>query len=252
MTDARPFFAPPEYGLALQSIEAVAQTARRFIPAGSGFVSLGQNCTTAWYLKAIGCKLASFPFDWIFSSPDVVADCLEDDFVSFLDPRLVTQADRGAAGHRRYHARMFNHRNPAASPVNFEYYRRCVARFRDLCASERPIAFLSTMLPEHSKRPSWATGFTQGFALPTNRDARIEYAHLQRVLERRRAPTRLVVVGQLTEQPQPSLRLVACSDTLVALELASAGPNDGVRYLDPLDDELCKALYGALCRPRRE
>ena len=30
------------------------------------FVSLGQNCSSAWYLKQLGLKLESYPFDWIF------------------------------------------------------------------------------------------------------------------------------------------------------------------------------------------
>ncbi|WP_317453914.1 DUF1796 family putative cysteine peptidase [Klebsiella quasipneumoniae] len=48
-------------------------------------VSLGSHCLTSWTLKKFNLKKISLPFDWIFSCPAMVIDCLRDDFQTFLD-----------------------------------------------------------------------------------------------------------------------------------------------------------------------
>ncbi|EPY6699651.1 papain-like cysteine peptidase [Klebsiella quasipneumoniae] len=43
-------------------------------------VSPGSHCLTSWALKKFNLKKTSLPFDWIFSCPAMVIDCLWDDF----------------------------------------------------------------------------------------------------------------------------------------------------------------------------
>lgn len=90
----------------------------------TNYISLGQNCSTAWYLKQVGCKNASYPFDWIFSSSLIIEDCLESKFSHFLDRQQIEQHSEHCAGHRRYHNRMFNHSSPVWSDERYSYYRR--------------------------------------------------------------------------------------------------------------------------------
>lgn len=52
-------------------------------------VSIGENCNSAWYLKETGNKNASYPYDWIFSSGEIVTHTIKDDFKSFLNKELI-------------------------------------------------------------------------------------------------------------------------------------------------------------------
>lgn len=47
--------------------------------------SLGSFCHTTCYLKDNKLRYCAYPFDGIVSSPDMVTDCLKDDFKLFLD-----------------------------------------------------------------------------------------------------------------------------------------------------------------------
>ncbi len=49
--------------------------------------SLGTLCHTATLLKRNNLKISSYPFDWIFSNINIIIDCIEDDFNSFLDKK---------------------------------------------------------------------------------------------------------------------------------------------------------------------
>lgn len=49
------------------------------------YISIGPWCTTAEALKEAHLRDASYPFDWLFSCPYIVADCIENNFNRFLD-----------------------------------------------------------------------------------------------------------------------------------------------------------------------
>jgi hypothetical protein len=98
-------------------------------------VSLGTNCYAAWLLQELGLRRGSNPFDWIFSTPAMVLDMLEDDFARFLDPGEHERGDaHGRCRHRFYRERfgvdwVFNHHDPT-QPQDAAYLLRCVDRFR--------------------------------------------------------------------------------------------------------------------------
>ncbi|WP_419825642.1 DUF1796 family putative cysteine peptidase [Sphingomonas sp.] len=98
-------------------------------------VSLGTNCYAAWLLQGLGLRRGSHPFDWIFSTPAMVLDILDDDFRHFLDPAEHERGgEPGRCRHRSYQARfgvewVFNHHDPTR-PEDARYFRRCVDRFR--------------------------------------------------------------------------------------------------------------------------
>lgn len=109
-------------------------------------ISIGTNCKTAYFLKKMGLRTCSYPWDWLFSDLWVVQDCLENDFRTFMDPlryvpnTLSPHSDE-MCGHTTYGLHMFNHKNPRR-PEDYEYYRRCVARFRELMSTDKPKIFL--------------------------------------------------------------------------------------------------------------
>lgn len=94
--------------------------------------SLGGWCQSAQLLKRNGYKLCSYPFDWIFSSCENIIHCLEDDFKIFLDKTYYVNISHSQCGHSYYHVQMFNHRNPLQNKNDYNYYVRCIGRFKDL------------------------------------------------------------------------------------------------------------------------
>ena len=119
-------------------------------------VSLGANCYTAWGLKEMAVKRASYPFDWIFSSPGMALDMLRDDFGAFLDRRhyrtrpLDERAEPtiNLCDHVLYRERhdvpaIFNHRDPNEDAA-YAYYGRAVERFRRVATGADPVLFVMT------------------------------------------------------------------------------------------------------------
>lgn len=109
-------------------------------------LSLGQNCTTSWYLKQVGSKKESYPFDWLISSASVLESCLDDNFTIFMDKSHMFSFDNGKrAGHNIYHEKFFNHRNPLSNDEDYKYYQRCTSRFLNLLDSTTPVVFICTL-----------------------------------------------------------------------------------------------------------
>lgn len=232
------------YGEAFTAALDVRACASAF-PRDAAFVSLGQNCSTAWYLQLVGKRTCAYPFDWIFSSPQIVEHCLRDDFRDFLNRELLVPVDASCAGHVRYHARLFNHRN-ALLEEHHAHYVRSVGRLRALLASERPIVFVSTSLPEHDARPAWRDGFVGDYAAPANTDALHEYAELHALVTARAAPTWLVVIEQRTNRERPRVDARALAAGFHVLRFDVCGASNGVNYVHPLDDSLARVVYASL------
>lgn len=99
--------------------------------------SLGTICHTASCIKEKNMKKCSYPFDWIFSNPEMIIDCINDDFVKFLDRSLHMASVRypsntkDKSGHKIYGGHIFNH-HYILEDTQYEYFVRCVNRFREL------------------------------------------------------------------------------------------------------------------------
>ena len=108
------------------------------------FVSLGPTCVSSWYLKELGLKRASYPFDWVFVNLGQVLQIIRSDFHILLDKSKYCDwggiNDPEKAGHAVYGDKMFNHRNPRL-PDDYKYLERCVARFKNLSQCEN-VCFL--------------------------------------------------------------------------------------------------------------
>jgi hypothetical protein len=103
--------------------------------------SLGTLCHTATLLKRNNLKISSYPFDWIFSNINIIIDCIEDDFNSFLDKKYYKNHTNGRCSHLKYIKDMFRHYNPI-NEEHYNYYIRCVNRFRELLMSEETKLFI--------------------------------------------------------------------------------------------------------------
>lgn len=136
-------------------------------------ISLGCRCSQASVYRALGQRRYALPFDWIFTSPQMVTHCLQDDFQSFLDRQQLYQngssfdaiglkpgsapRERRLIGHKLYSTltagvgkgTIFNHRDPLHNDEDYLYTVRCVERFRlALASGERKlfVMFLSNQL----------------------------------------------------------------------------------------------------------
>lgn len=118
-------------------------------------ISIGSHCITSALLKKYGAKEWSGPFDWIFSSPEIVSESIADDFSTFLDRKLHVIVPEGEkldptvnfCDHSYYKEKfgvkfMFNHYDISKDDV-FEYYVRCVERFRNALHSGRSLLLIS-------------------------------------------------------------------------------------------------------------
>lgn len=135
-------------------------------PGTVNHVSLGCHCHMAQVLKTLNLRTWSGPFDWIFSTPGMVRDCLADDFASLLDRsqlESVPLSERpapeiGRCRHRIYRERhdlpaVFNHHDPATSEADYAFLCEGVRRFR--AALARPGArnhfWMMTALGTHDE-----------------------------------------------------------------------------------------------------
>lgn len=98
--------------------------------------SLGTLCHTAYIMKQLSLKTTSYPFDWIFSNPEMIIDCISDKFSKFLDKTLYT-----TESHHSIYGRTFIHRCPQIEE-NYKYYTRCIDRFNNLLSSKERKLFI--------------------------------------------------------------------------------------------------------------
>lgn len=126
-------------------------------PTFKHVVSLGTQCYSSAMLQKLGLKRYSAPFDWLFSSCEMISHCIDDDFATFLDkahyapdpeirraPKSTNRCDhlfyRSAFGVRH----VFNHHDPTLDD-DYAYFARCIERFRSVLRSgDHALFFLVT------------------------------------------------------------------------------------------------------------
>jgi hypothetical protein len=104
--------------------------------------SLGSLCQSSQILKNNNLKKCSYPFDWIFSNCNNIIHCLEDDFNFFLDKSYYFTISPKICGHSFYHKQMFYHHNPLDNENDYNYFIRCVDRFKKLLTFEEHKLFV--------------------------------------------------------------------------------------------------------------
>ncbi len=127
-------------------------------------VSLGSFCLPGMILRDNGLRRYSLPFDWVFSTPQMVRDCLADDFAAFLDRRYHRSIshDRSEPGaeHDLFRERygltqLFAHHDPTRE-ADYLHFTRCVGRFRQLMRSDDAKLFLIIGRASHNLQNEFA------------------------------------------------------------------------------------------------
>lgn len=211
-------------------------------PGPFNHVSLGSNCQMAHALKVLGLRTWSAPFDWLFTLPEMVADCLADDFAALTDRsqlETIPEPERLGPGitrgrHSLYRARyglecVFNHHDPAASAADYAFLGEGVRRLRRALSTDGTRNRFWLMSHLHVA-PTSAEAICEGLAVLPSRN------HLTVV---QLLPGRPVLRLAETEDPRPDLRRVT-------VETASAPV--GLRLADPAEDTALLALIAAQAR----
>uniref|UniRef100_A0A6C0IIS9 Papain-like cysteine peptidase n=1 Tax=viral metagenome TaxID=1070528 RepID=A0A6C0IIS9_9ZZZZ len=108
------------------------------------YISIGPNCHSAGCLKLLKLKESSYPFDWMLSDIKIVIDCIEDNFVKFLNTEnYYTKTDDKKIYHKYYNNLIFVHRDPTTEN-DYSYTLRCVERWNNLQYCNDEICFLYT------------------------------------------------------------------------------------------------------------
>jgi len=206
-------------------------------------IGLGQNCNASWYLKATENKGASYPFDWIFTTPEFIQDMLSDNFETLLDKSQLIPHGLDA-GHERYHDWLFGHRNPASSTADYEFIQRCVARWKELFQSQKPIVFVTVVLNESDKRKRWRDGFSKQFRMPTNQKLE-DFKSMMNQISDINTNCKFLFIEQYTEETF-ELSVQAKTENAFWVKFSAIDKNSGVQYLNNLDDEVMKVVYEGL------
>jgi hypothetical protein len=196
--------------------------------------SLGTHCLAGNILKSAGLKKYSLPFDWIFSSPQMLIDTLADDFAVLLDRQYyrstTAQLGRPSAEHSRcladYGLFVFNHRDPTREE-DYQYLQRCVERFRRLLGSRETKLFVVIARPHH--------------------DLEAAFPRLVEALERRTGRFALLAVQLSGPQLEPAAGVVTRLGQIGANELYRFRPSsdEGVlaHFPDLLDEYMLLRLF---------
>ena len=112
------------------------------------FISLGPNCHTAGVLKELNYKNCSYPFDWILSNLEIVIYNISNDFIDFMDRNnyIYTSNNKITLKNTniKYLENMFVHKNPIINKEDFDYYLRCISRFKNLKSTDDYKLFVYT------------------------------------------------------------------------------------------------------------
>ncbi len=137
-------------------------------------VGLGTHCYAGWLLRDMGLRRSTSPFDWLFSSPELITHCLEDDFATLVDrAHHERYSPHRQALHRFYHEGFGTDSGPMAAPPLFWHHDpttdedharlvRGVERFRRLLDSPDEKLFL--MVVARNRRQDGLAGAVEAMA----------------------------------------------------------------------------------------
>jgi len=72
------------------------------------FISIGPYCATADILKEQSLRQNAYPFDYIFSSLEMIKHCIKDNFNTFLDKKYYTDGTRSDSTRHTYYCKLLD------------------------------------------------------------------------------------------------------------------------------------------------
>ena len=188
--------------------------------------SLGFNCHSAQLLKSNGLKKASYPFDWIMSSLDVVKKSIEDDFQTYLDRESYLDCGRSdRCGHKIYCDNMFVHHNPLLNQSDYDYFVRCVNRFRGVLSSENNKLFIISVINgEH------------GVGNKLSQNLIDQFMELYDIIVQKTKNAHLLVIVNYPNKKN-NKAVITNNKNVTFLEIDTYSFNNGKKYLNKIDNQ---------------
>jgi len=112
-------------------------------------ISLGCCYCTSYYLQDLNLRKSFFPFDWSYTTIQMVIDIIEDDFNDFLNRDYID-----GHSHSLYHNHLFV--QDTSIQENYDYYVRCVETFRKVVNSRQPKLFFYTSFGYKAEQEGFA------------------------------------------------------------------------------------------------
>jgi hypothetical protein len=184
-------------------------------------VSFGTLCVTSFLIKKSGMKKCSYPFDWIFSSPTIINDCIDTDFKLFLDREQYIDHPSGKdkCGHKTYNTCMFNHIDVRITE-NYDYLTRCVERFRNLLKNNNNKLFILTYVRFKEK---------------LDKKYKDEIFKLNKILDKNTTNYHILVINCLQTGKQNTE--ITKEDNITYIEMETISSCNGVEFIDKQDNE---------------
>ena len=192
-------------------------------------IPLGSQCFSSFFLKKNDLKKTSYPFDWIFSSPKVIMDILDDKFKNFLNKNYYVIKDIHSTNNKHLlylpNLMMFNHRNPYKEE-DYLYYKRCVNRFYKVLDKKEKKLFILTSLKNEINNE------LENICLLNNKLSYLTSNYI------------LIAIFQICTGTQS--KDIYEHENMIIIQITTISESDGVVFLDELDNIYYKNIIDSL------
>lgn len=196
--------------------------------------SLGGLCQSSQILKRNNLKLCSYPFDWIISNCNNIIHCIEDNFNIFLDKSYYNEIYSNICEHTYYYKKgcgvnMFNHHNPLVNMDHYNYFVRCINRFKDLLQKQEHKLFIMmfTNIENNENNENNIIDFNNKFSKYTTNYTLLVISHIP--------------------NKQENNHIFTYNDNIHFLELHTLSSSNGVEFSNHNDniylDNIIKSTY---------
>ena len=180
--------------------------------------SLGNCCHTSQFMKDNKLKKCSYPFDWIFSTYNNIIHCIEDDFKTFLDKKYYVSLEPGKCGNTYYNKYLFNHHDPLNNENHYNYFIRCINRFKQLLQCKENKLFIMMIVNIDN----------------IDENIKIDIINFNNKFSKYTKNYKLLVIFQIKNK-QKNYHAFTHNDSIDFLELHTLSKSNGI-YFDNYDD----------------
>lgn len=192
--------------------------------------SLGSHCQTANTLKKLSLKKNSYPFDWIFSNPEMVTSCIEDDFTCFLDKSQHISRGPNLSGHKIY-GNIFNHHN-ITKEEDYLYFTRCVNRFKQLLKKDEDKIFFM-ILP-------WGLPEIKEINEQNNLKYQESIEKLNDILKKKTSNFKLLIINCILNYEKETNEFI--KENIIYVNFTVSSPSGGIYFVGPVGKDDDKRL----------
>ena len=190
--------------------------------------SFGPFCHTGNLMQRLKVKTVSFPFDWLCTTPLIISDCIENNFQFFLDKMYYMLDETKSHVVHTYYADKYNfnkaffaHSNPL-EPETYEYFERCVDRFRLLLKCPDKKLFIISYMVTYTET--------------VDPDFLVKVQRLNDTLSKQTTNYDILCIINNPQQSMQSFRVEKLDNNIILLHLNTLSISHGVFFLDDKDN----------------